>query len=194
MTWKPESASNLMTAVDFEGRIAAADQGATGTFGKLKHNLQSSSGAEPFEWPEMAPLVFPTLDDIAVTPGKNRDNVIKRGGKFVQDYMDRRAQAEWAGQNPNSKMANEAPKPEFHSRYADPNSPASSGDILALLTGGYLRMPLRASRRSLRKHIGDLRGRGDESAYGREKRLGPLSLLSGVRKVLQKVTPLTCMR
>ncbi|RSM02349.1 hypothetical protein CEP52_008040 [Fusarium oligoseptatum] len=28
------------------------------------------------------------------------------------------------------------PKPEFRSRYADPNHPASSGDIVALLTGG----------------------------------------------------------
>jgi hypothetical protein len=33
------------------------------------------------------------------------------------------------------------PKPTFTSRYADPNNPSNSGDMLALLTGGKLSMP-----------------------------------------------------
>lgn len=33
---------------------------------------------------------------------------------------------------------NQGPKPTFTSRYADPNHPASSGDLLALVTGGHV--------------------------------------------------------
>lgn len=39
------------------------------------------------------------------------------------------------GENPDSHL-NQGPKPTFTSRYADPNHPASSGDPLALITGG----------------------------------------------------------
>lgn len=40
-------------------------------------------------------------------------------------------------ENPNSYL-NQGPKPKFASRYADPNHPASSGDLFALLTGGII--------------------------------------------------------
>jgi hypothetical protein len=60
----------------------------------------------------------------------------KRSGKYVSEYMDRRARAKWAGENPDSTLANASGKEKFYSRYADPNHPASSGDPLALLTGG----------------------------------------------------------
>ena len=191
MTWKPESASTPMTNVDFEGR--ALTDTNTGTFGKLTHNLQSSSGVDSFEWPDTAPLIFPGVDDMAVTPGDKRDSMFKRSSNFVRDYMDRRAQAEWAGQNPDSKMANAAPKPEFHSQYADPNTVASSGDILALLTGGYLHMPMRNIRHERRRQVRALRGAAREERDEQGMSLRPLSLLSGVRKVLQKVilTPLS---
>ena len=188
MTWKPESASAPITNVDFEGK-ALADTN-TGTFGKLTHNLQSSSGADPFEWPDTAPLIFPGLDDMAVTPGDKRDSMFKRSSNFVRDYMDRRAQAEWAGQNPDSKMANAAPKPEFRSQYADPNTIASSGDVLALLTGGYLHMPMRNIRHSHRRHARALRGVAREERDEQGMSLRPLSLLSGAKKVLQKVITL----
>jgi len=141
MTWKPESAGQLMTTVEFETGVAgASDTSHLGSLGKVKHNLQASSLKSGFEWPETAPLIFPALDELAGGQHgeKKKEGVLKRGGKFVGDYMDRRARAKWAGQNPDSKMANSTPMPEFHSRYADPNNPAASGDILALLTGGHL--------------------------------------------------------
>jgi hypothetical protein len=37
--------------------------------------------------------------------------------------------------NPDSHLS-QGPKPTFTSRYADPNHPASSGDLIALVTGG----------------------------------------------------------
>ena len=50
-------------------------------------------------------------------------------------------------------MLSSAPKPVFTSRYADPNNPASSGDPLALVTGGKL------SRMALQPDPGSAGGR-----------------------------------
>lgn len=55
--------------------------------------------------------------------------------------MDRRAQAEWAGRHLQDALANTGPKGTFISRYSDPNHPASSGDPLALVTGGRVQLP-----------------------------------------------------
>lgn len=40
--------------------------------------------------------------------------------------------------HPDSILATSVPTPKFTSRYADPNHPASSGDLVALITGGRL--------------------------------------------------------
>jgi hypothetical protein len=68
--------------------------------------------------------------------------------------MDRRAQATYAGTNPDSRLAHAAPPPEkkFASRFADPNHPVNSGSIVSLLTGGNVD-PLkgRRTRRAQRK-------------------------------------------
>lgn len=118
-----------------------AVQNATSGSG-FRHRLQNSSAETAFDWPETAPLVFPDLDAL-VDEGSTakKQSVMKRSGNFVGQYMDSRAQAKWAANNPDSKIANAAPKPEFHSRYADPNHAASSEDVLALLTGGYVKSP-----------------------------------------------------
>jgi hypothetical protein len=50
--------------------------------------------------------------------------------------MDRRAQAKWLEKDRDFPMADLPPRPAFRSRYADPNHPAGSGDIIAFLTGG----------------------------------------------------------
>ena len=50
-------------------------------------------------------------------------------------------------------MLSSAPKPVFTSRYADPNNPASSGDPLALITGGKL------SKLALQPNSGSTSGR-----------------------------------
>ena len=48
--------------------------------------------------------------------------------------MDRRANATYNAENPDSSLSTGAP--EFKSRYADPNHPASSGSLISLVTGG----------------------------------------------------------
>ena len=61
-------------------------------------------------------------------------------GSGISDYLDRRAQAVYSSANPDSHLnvpasgSNGAPK--FASRFSDPNHPANSGSIVALLSGG----------------------------------------------------------
>lgn len=152
MTWKPHDPSAVATVnFDLETTITKASSGSNqGTFTKIQSRMKSSSAATSFEFPETAPLIFPALDKLASSTSDDpvietkKQNIVKRGGSFVGDYLDRRAVAQWAGENPGSKLANAAPKPEFRSRYADPNHPASSGDPLAFITAGKISSGIRA--------------------------------------------------
>ncbi|MCJ1379611.1 hypothetical protein MMC17_002713 [Xylographa soralifera] len=107
-----------------------------------------------------APLVFPALDAVAdaasTKNGGQNDGVAnsikaktKSSTKFVNDYFDRRAQAVYAINNPNSTLTTQvAPvAPQFKSRYADPNN-ATNMHLFSLLTGGkWKAQPLGARRR-----------------------------------------------
>lgn len=186
MTWKPETASRLTDVymdngvAGMERDISSAAAGPSGKLSKITNRLKASSAESSFEWPDTAPLVFPALDELAdsnpvgsVDGGgdkvtqKKKENALKRGGKFVDSYLDRRAQAKWSGENPDSKMANAMPKPTFKSRYADPNHAASSGDVIALLTGGHLQAPTlpgRGGGGGFGGFGGGLRGRDSDAA------------------------------
>lgn len=131
MTWKPNQQDDLLTTAEFDmqSSITKASDAS-----KSRRRFESSSGATSFEWPQTAPLIFPALDELS----GEKQAAIKRSGKFVGEYMDKRARAKWAGDNPDSALANAAGKESFASRYADPNHPASSGDPIALLTGGWV--------------------------------------------------------
>lgn len=212
LTWKPTDSSTF-TTMDFDlgSTIARETSGSHQGVSKLKHSVQSSSAATAFEFPATAPLVFPTLDQLAAEGNEQaakKLSTLKRSGKFVTDYMDKRAQAEWAGQNPDSQMANAAPKPQFHSRYADPNHPASSGDPIALLTGGYISSGRGAGgvregllNKSLNQRFGrenllNRRGLGGSAnrnetgsgAAGGIGGIGPLSLITGVKKLAPRTS------
>ncbi|GFP59884.1 burnettramic acids biosynthesis cluster protein E [Trichoderma asperellum] len=150
MTWKPSTPGEVVTQVTFDAAIDQAAQNASGSgsgSSGVRNKMQASHGTTNFEWPESAPLVFPTLDKLSSTAEgrqaveeaeKKQPNSMKRSMLFAMDYMDKRAQAQYANDHPESQLSQLGVKPEFHSRYADPNHPASSGSILALLTGGCL--------------------------------------------------------
>jgi hypothetical protein len=130
MTWKPSQKDDLLTRTEFDMQTSIAKASDAS---KSRRLFESSSGATAFEWPQTAPLVFPALDGLSESEKKA---AVKRSGEFVAQYMDKRARAKWAGENPDSALANASGKEKFASRYADPNHPASSGDPIALLTGG----------------------------------------------------------
>ncbi|KAK8085910.1 hypothetical protein PG994_000884 [Apiospora phragmitis] len=119
MTWKPGQSNEMLTMTEF--------------------NMESSIAKASSQGQRDRPLVFPTLDELVDSGDAGeakKQSAIKRGGNFAGQYMDKRARATWAGENPDSSMANATGQEQFASRYADPNHPASSGDPIALLTGG----------------------------------------------------------
>ncbi|KAM0316370.1 hypothetical protein ACHAO8_003151 [Botrytis cinerea] len=77
--------------------------------------------------PPSASLIYPEDESRAQQTG------LKKMGHFIADYGDRRAQARYAYNNPQSSLA--GPLPAFNSRWADPNHPANGGGLKSLLTG-----------------------------------------------------------
>lgn len=146
MTWDPTTSSPTQT-LNLQSKVLKAASGSAHGVNKLQNKFQSSSGST-FELPATAPLIYPALDRLAPGDLANpaAQTTLKNLGKkreFLNDYMDRRAQAQYASDHPDGMLA-QGPKPKFTSRYADPNHPAASGDLVALVTGGH------ASSRSLR--------------------------------------------
>ncbi|KKK26899.1 hypothetical protein ARAM_001233 [Aspergillus rambellii] len=200
MTWDPESSStftqfNLNTTIS-----TAVEHGGPGFTNKLKHKLKSSDGktAGELPFPEAAPLIFPDLDDdLGSNAAEGKLKGTKKRKEFVDNYLDRRSQAKFIMENPDSAL-NLAPKPKFTSRYADPTHPASSGDFLGLITGGKFtsdNLPRRAPPAALgRSVLPDQRGRHgrdrrfQESGPGGNLRLGSLPAGNIVESLLSRRT------
>ena len=150
ISWKPSERNELVTTSNFDMNPAISSAMAHSEsrgIKKVNHTFETSNGISAFEWLETAPLIFPKLDDLVEfeadrNPAQvKKQNAIMRSSKFVEEYMDRRARAKWAGKNPHSILPNVAPKETFNSIYSDPNHPVSSGDPLALVTGGRAQLP-----------------------------------------------------
>lgn len=159
-TWRPEASDEMVTTVDFTGRTV--EFGSTevctkkvrymemqGTSGREKilqtiRNrargvLKSSSAAVASSEP--APLIFPALERTVnererASEKVKKKNAVNRAEIWLDNYKDKHTQAEWREENSELPAANLMPKPEYWSRYADPNHPAASGDIVAFFTGG----------------------------------------------------------
>ncbi|KAI0130458.1 hypothetical protein BJ170DRAFT_315774 [Xylariales sp. AK1849] len=142
MTWRPDS-GDLHERVDMTTTVTSAMSSYNaGVFSKFKNSSGKTYG--DFDFPEAAPLVFPTLDVLGTAQGEEAAKLkdkLKKKKVFIDNYYDRREQAKYAGKNPDSLLANQTQKPEFSSRYADPNHPANSGSLIALVTGGYVNPP-----------------------------------------------------
>ncbi|KAK2599436.1 hypothetical protein N8I77_011190 [Diaporthe amygdali] len=92
---------------------------------------RAETGCLPAFRQTTAVYVVPAVRQVKLG-GKSAGSSIKRTGHFISDYQGRRAVARWSGQHPDSQMAMLAPTPEFQSKFADPNHPASSVDFVAL--------------------------------------------------------------
>jgi hypothetical protein len=167
MTYKPDAQSSgepVMTAGIISKTITPSDSKFKEQMKMFKLTAGKSKGE--LELPEAAPLIYPGLEEAI-----EKDNVFKGSSKFVAGYMDRRSAAIYvsylgleldrsklivrkAYQHPSSKL-NVPQEKKFASRYSDPNHPASSGSISALLTGGAV--DLSKGKRERRHRIRDKR-------------------------------------
>ncbi|KAJ5948357.1 hypothetical protein N7466_001372 [Penicillium verhagenii] len=142
MTWNPDMTDAPSTKVDLNSLISqAAGDHNPNMVGRLRHKLKSSDGKGYGNiFPEVAPLIFPQIDQLASDSNAEKKlSKMKKKSQFVSGYMDKRAQAKFMAKNPDSHLT-QGPKPTFTSRYADPNHPASTGDPLALISGGKFTM------------------------------------------------------
>jgi hypothetical protein len=95
LTWNPET-SDARTAVDFEGMAVKVMEKDRNSLASLRKSNGKTYGE--FEWPETAPLIYPALDDLAVTSDEGaqaKKSSLQKKRRFVEDYMDRRAQAKF---------------------------------------------------------------------------------------------------
>ncbi|KAK7738344.1 hypothetical protein SLS53_006155 [Cytospora paraplurivora] len=118
------------------------------------------------ELPEAAELVYPDLDRAAQADleqegngkGAETEKIMdkwKGAGKWVQDYLDRKAQASWEREHQGSALTvPSSARPGFASRYSDPNHPANSGSLISLLTGGAVNPAARRQERRAAKWAG----------------------------------------
>ncbi|KIW72864.1 hypothetical protein PV04_01028 [Phialophora macrospora] len=169
MAYQPES-DEIVQEVDMNTHVMTSIASREGASRSRFANF--SGKTREVELPESAPLIFPELD--ALSDGE-KENVFKRTGKNLGDYFDRRAQAKFEKQNPGSRL-NVYQERQFASRFSDPNHPANSGSLVALLSGGKIDTTeadrAKAERRARKRQYKDMRRLG----RGREPRYDPLGL------------------
>jgi hypothetical protein len=137
-----------MEAVNFENtkiisKWGLPGDGPTSKSSKFTRPIRIASGkANVDEMPlEIAPLIYPGLDDMVKRPELKRNESLKermmRNKGFVADYFDRRAQANFSGNNPDAALTKaHGDAPEFKTRFADPNNACNNGHLVSLVTGG----------------------------------------------------------
>ncbi|EME89240.1 uncharacterized protein MYCFIDRAFT_193207 [Pseudocercospora fijiensis CIRAD86] len=103
--------------------------------------ISSTTSSGQLSLPECAPLVFPAIDEkfnSSTGPETFKDKT-KDAQRFLSDYLDRRAQMQYAAQGSNPEQLT-VPQGErgFKSSLADPNHAMHSGGLVALVSGGKL--------------------------------------------------------
>src|SRR5271154_1812185 len=154
MTFKPDRPGDRVLNIDImtDGTGAALVKSLTPPSGTAtglreqtrKVRLSSGTTKGEFSLPAAAPLIYPAIDAAAARAAETgqplpekKQNALSSAGVFMSDYMDRRAQAEYADTYVHSALSAPPPAKKFASRFSDPSHPANSGTILGLLTGGH---------------------------------------------------------
>jgi len=155
MSFKPD-ASRPVSAGEFDPNsiIAKYSESSSSKFKDTTKKLRVTSGKTygEMELGEVAPLIFPALEDAAANTADQ--SKLKKAQKFLADYGDKRAQLSYKHQYGDSKLAVSPEPVKFHSRFSDPNHPANSGSIISLITGGAIdprgrKMAKRNARREM---------------------------------------------
>jgi hypothetical protein len=187
--------------------------------------LSSGKTHGEIELPDAAALIYPDLDQVAAQALglENKDQLpevvgmrekFRYAGTWVQDYLDRRAQAFYVSDISSALMVlpltlkQEAEHQDsclvvpysqrapMTSRFSDPSHPANSGSVISLLTGGAIhpanrrneRRVARQGRRSLRHEHRDVRRatRGQSPIQPRRPYVPRSSRRDMIRKTLQQ--------
>lgn len=133
MTWNPDS-DNKIEQVNINDTIAQRSNAPKGLDNDRSSDASTYGGELVF--PEVAPLIFPTLDEVATATGQDpmKMSGFAKGYTFVANHWDERATAQFASKKPDSVLS-QVPQGEFTSRYADPNSAAASGSLISFVSG-----------------------------------------------------------
>jgi hypothetical protein len=113
------------------------DASARGISDKLKGiRLASGTTQGAIQLPEAAPLIFPEIDYAMAQNGAEETfkDKAKDFKKFLGNYMDRRAQIQYARDDPNSNLAVPEEHRSFKSKWADPRT--YDGGIGGIVSGG----------------------------------------------------------
>ncbi|TKA63503.1 hypothetical protein B0A55_11222 [Friedmanniomyces simplex] len=140
-----------------------SEQGSSGRgMSERMRDLRVASGSTRGSMllPEAAPLIFPDIDNAVARDGAEETfkNKAKDAKFFLADYLDRRAQAQYARDDPRSNLALPEEQRSFRSRLADPNHPMYQGKagLISLATGG--------------RGVPELGNRGADRRYRRDER------------------------
>ena len=204
MTFQPDAPAIL--DVDVTSSEQALAKYASAPESEMQRKLRTirlTSGKTRGEMalPQAAPLIYPAIDAALDDPSAEKQNFLKSSGQFMTTYLDRKAQAEYAGTRGDSKLVTPESERQFKSKYADPNHPMHSGTIWGLVTAGKYdpireKRARKAQRRAGRKGI-VLNDEDIENVKmgrklapektGRREKKGPVSMvLKPVKKVLHK--------
>lgn len=98
MTWNPES-TRQVEQVNLTATVASRSNPSTG-IASVPAKFRGSDGNTYGEWefPEVAPLVFPALDQLAAQTSPNgvkEKTRFAKGYTFLASYWDKRATAEY---------------------------------------------------------------------------------------------------
>ncbi|KNB12927.1 hypothetical protein FOXG_12399 [Fusarium oxysporum f. sp. lycopersici 4287] len=186
MTWRPDSGRSH-EVVDLTSTVASSigsyDSGFTNKF-----KTSSGKAYGDFALPEAAPLIFPTLDVLAEADSEESRGLKQSLGEkrtYIQEYYDKRAQAQFALNRPDNLLANQQEAPKFTSRYADPSHPSNNGSLISLLTGGYVD-PTKL-RRGFRGQASEGQNQGQPSGARSDRQPGlplPYKPVKAARKFL----------
>ena len=115
--------------------------GGNRSMSERMQNLRLASGTTKgaMNLPDAAPLIFPDIDKAIANQGpENFKDKAKDAKDFLTDYLDRRAQMQYARDDPKSSLAVPEEQRAFQSKYADPSHPMYNGGLAGFVSGGAL--------------------------------------------------------
>lgn len=139
----------------------------TGLTARVRRNMRDpfNAGSDgTYRLPEsVAPLVYLDTEIVRADPeesdpGANklsRADTIKKTFTRFENYLDRRAQAKYAKENPSHVLTALRPPVTrgFSNRYLDPTHPATNNGLMGLLSGGAITQnPEKKRRRRLTQY------------------------------------------